>query len=157
PHTTPSIKPKNVDLAATVLDYLGVPRDSALDGQPITQSTVDPFDGKWSSLQSRVDETGIPSSVKGWTQSFPAGWSVDNTGMGTGGVTEWRGWSLSNDEFWTYAQRDQGRETNVRARGVFAVADSDEWADKSFSGTFNSTLVSPAYTVTGWATAKLSY
>src|SRR5205823_970833 len=65
--------------------------------------------------------------------------------------------SLSNDEFWTYAQRDQGRETNVRARGVFAVADSDEWADKSFSGTFNSTLVSPAYTVTGWATAKLSY
>ncbi|WP_326666010.1 hypothetical protein [Streptomyces sp. NBC_00385] len=46
-------------------------------------------------------------------------------------------------EFWSRTRRDQWRELNVRARGVFAVADSDEWSDKTFSGRFDSTLVSP--------------
>lgn len=64
--------------------------------------------------------------------------------MGTGGVTEWRGWTFTTDEFWSRTQRDQWRELNVRSRGVFAVADSDEWSDRTFSGRFDSTLVSPA-------------
>ncbi|MGW1592861.1 hypothetical protein [Streptomyces sp. NPDC002343] len=63
----------------------------------------------------------------------------------------------SIDEFWTQAQRDQNREGNVRARNVFAVADGDEWTDKSFTGAFDSTLVSPAYPVTGGGRAVLTY
>ncbi|MEW2446098.1 hypothetical protein AB0896_00800 [Streptomyces parvulus] len=77
--------------------------------------------------------------------------------MGTGGVAEWRGWTFTTDEFWTSARRDQSRESNIRARNVFAVADGDEWYGKSVTGTFDSTLVSPAYPVTGGRTATLTY
>ncbi|MCP2338161.1 alkaline phosphatase family protein [Actinomadura rupiterrae] len=157
PHTTPPITGKNVDIAATALDYLGIARPSALDGQDVTTASSDPFDTLAGALKPRVDETGIPSSTLGWTQQTPSGWKIDNTGMGTGGVSEWRGWSFTDDEFWTSTQRGQGRETNVRARGVFAVADSDEWADKTFSGTFNSNLVSPAYPVAGKSQVTLSF
>lgn len=45
----------------------------------------------------------------------------------------------------------------MRSRGVLAVADSDEWADKSFSGTYDSTLVTPAYAVGGSATVRLDF
>ncbi|OXZ00196.1 hypothetical protein BEK98_01385 [Streptomyces diastatochromogenes] len=62
---------------------------------------------------------------------------------------------MTTDEFWT--QRDQNRECNVRARNVFAVADGDEWSDKALTGTFDSTLVSPAYPLTGGGTATLTY
>lgn len=37
------------------------------------------------------------------------------------------------------------------------MADGDEWQDKGFTGTFDSTLVSPARTVTGGRTATLTY
>lgn len=77
--------------------------------------------------------------------------------MGTGGVTEWRGWSFTTDEFWTKAERDQQRESNIRARDVFAVADGDEWSDRTVSGTFDSTLVSPDFPVTGGRPATLTY
>jgi len=156
-HTAPAVKPRNVDVAATAMDYLGVARPAALDGKPVTTAVNDPFDALAGSLKPRVDETGIPASVLGWTGTAPSGWKIDNTGMGSGGVTEWHGWSFTDDDFWTYAQRGQNRENNVRERGVFAVADSDEWADKSFSGTFNSTLVSPAYTVAGKSSVSLSF
>ncbi|MGW2658559.1 hypothetical protein ACWC1D_33535, partial [Streptomyces sp. NPDC001478] len=64
----------------------------------------------------------------------------------------------ATDEFWSNAERGQGRETNVRARNVFAVADSDEWDDKAHAaGAFDSTLVSPAYRLNGAARATLSY
>jgi hypothetical protein len=72
-------------------------------------------------------------------------------------MTEWRGWSFATDEFWSRTQRDQWRELNVRARGVFAVADSDEWSDKAFSGPYDSTLVTPAYDVTGWSRVRLDF
>ncbi|MGW0249597.1 hypothetical protein ACWDYH_23520 [Nocardia goodfellowii] len=74
-----------------------------------------------------------------------------------GGVTEWRGWSFTTDEFWTAAERGQSRESNGRARGVFAVADSDEWADKIFRGRFNSRPVAPPVPVSGNATATISF
>ncbi|MFE2556945.1 alkaline phosphatase family protein [Streptomyces sp. NPDC059352] len=140
-----------VDVAATVFQQLGIVPDASwgLDGKPIQQRSTDPFDSLYSSLTGRVDETGIPVGVLGFTHTAPSGWSVINNAMGTGGMTEWRGWSFATDEFWSRTQRDQSRELNVRARGVFAVADSDEWADKTFSGTYDSTLVTPAYSVSG--------
>ncbi|WP_372404145.1 alkaline phosphatase family protein [Streptomyces luteireticuli] len=148
-----------VDVAATVFHQLGIAPDASwgLDGRPIQQRSTDPFDSLRSSLSPRVDETGIPADVLGFTHTAPSGWSVVNDSMGTGGVTEWRGWSFTTDEFWSRTQPDQYRELNVRARGVFAVADSDEWADKSFSGRYDSTLVTPAYDVGGRAAVTLAF
>ncbi|MEU8619288.1 alkaline phosphatase family protein [Streptomyces sp. NPDC048623] len=148
-----------VDVAATVFHQLGITPDPAwgLDGKPVQERTTDPFDTLQSALAGRVDETGIPTGVLGFTHTAPSGWSVINNAMGTGGMTEWRGWSFATDEFWSRTQRDQWRELNVRARGVFAVADSDEWADKAFSGTYDSTLVSPAYAVTGASRVTLDF
>ncbi|MFI1102505.1 alkaline phosphatase family protein [Streptomyces melanogenes] len=147
------------DVAASALAHLGVAIDPAwgLDGRPISQPSPDDFDALRPQLRTPVDESGIGAGVVGFTHTPPAGWSVDNSRMGGGGVTEWRGWSFTTDEFWTKAQRDQQRESNVRARNVFAVADGDEWTDKSFTGTFDSTLISPAWPVRGGAPATLSY
>ncbi|WP_019886646.1 alkaline phosphatase family protein [Streptomyces purpureus] len=148
-----------VDVAATVFHQLGIAPDPAwgLDGKPIQQRSTDPFDALHSSLTGRVDETGIPAGVLGFTHTAPSGWSVINNAMGTGGMTEWRGWSFATDEFWSRTQAGQSRELNVRARGVFAVADSDEWSDKSFSGTYDSTLVTPAYGVGGKTKVTLGF
>ncbi|MCD0449497.1 alkaline phosphatase family protein [Actinocorallia sp. API 0066] len=156
PTGTPPVKPKNVDIAATALHHLGVPRPAHLDGQPLNTPSTDPFEAQAPLLAPRQDETGIPASVLGWTKTFPSGWSVEN-GPISGGVAEWRGWTLTNDEFWTSAEAGQNRENNVRARGVFAVADSDEWADKSFSGTYSTTLISPEVNVAGKTTLPISF
>ncbi|QNS06024.1 alkaline phosphatase family protein [Streptomyces xanthii] len=150
---------KMPDIAATALAHLGIALDPAwgLDGRPVQQPLPDDFDALRDRLGGPVDETGIGSGVIGFTHTPPSGWSVDNSRMGTGGVTEWRGWSFTTDEFWTKAERDQQRECNVRARGVFAVADGDEWSDKTVTGTFDSTLTSPAFPVTGGRPATLTY
>ncbi|MFI5985825.1 alkaline phosphatase family protein [Streptomyces sp. NPDC051555] len=145
-----------VDVAATALQQVGVPT-AGLDGVPLDTPDSDPFDTLRPALQARVDETGIPAGVKGFTHTPPAGWSVDNSKMGTGGVTEWAGWAFATDEFWSQSQRDQWRELNVRSRDVFAVADSDEWDDKSHTGTFDSTLVTPKWPVTGGTTRTLAF
>ncbi|WP_175410259.1 alkaline phosphatase family protein [Streptomyces sp. TRM64462] len=154
PHDT-----RLVDVAATVFHQLGIVPDPSwgLDGRPIQQRSSDPFDTVYGSLRDRVDESGIPAGVLGFTHTPPTGWSVINSAMGTGGVTEWRGWSFTTDDFWSRTHRDQWRELNVRARGVFAVADSDEWDDRSNSGRFDSTLVTPAYSVSGKARATLRF
>ncbi|MCX5378199.1 alkaline phosphatase family protein [Streptomyces sp. NBC_00091] len=146
---------KLVDVAATALAQVGVP--AALDGVPLGAADSDPFDTLRPSLQARVDETAIPAGTKGFTHTPPAGWSVDNSKMGTGGVTEWAGWAFATDEFWSQAQRDQWRELNVRSRDVFAVADSDEWDDKSHTGSFDSTLITPKWPVTGGTTRTLAF
>ncbi|WP_329117724.1 alkaline phosphatase family protein [Streptomyces sp. NBC_01465] len=150
---------KMPDVAASALAHLGIAIDPAwgLDGRPLQQPTPDAFDALRPQLQAPVDESGIGAGVIGFTHTPPSGWSVDNTKMGTGGVTEWRGWSFTTDEFWTKAERDQQRESNIRARNVFAVADGDEWSDKTFSGSFDSTLISPAFPVTAGRAATLTY
>ncbi|MGW8361463.1 alkaline phosphatase family protein [Streptomyces wedmorensis] len=151
---------KVTDIAPTVLSHFGVVPDPAwqLDGKAIGSLAPDAFDALRPALNTRVDELALSSTLKGWTTTAPSGWTIDNSAMPTGGVTEWRGWSFATDEFWTNTDRGQGRETNVRARNVFAVADSDEWDDKAHgAGQFDSTLVSPAFAVTGGATATVSY
>ncbi|MFE5796588.1 alkaline phosphatase family protein [Streptomyces sp. NPDC056503] len=151
---------KVTDIAPTVLAHFGIANDPAwqLDGKAIGTLTPDAFDPLRPSLNSRVDELALASTVKGWTTTAPGGWTVDNSAMPAGGVTEWRGWSFATDEFWSNTDRGQGRETSVRSRDVFAVADSDEWDDKTHgAGQFDSTLVSPALPVTGGAPATVSY
>ncbi|MEV7011307.1 alkaline phosphatase family protein [Streptosporangium sp. NPDC051022] len=145
-----------VDVAATAFAQLHLPLPAGLDGKSVAVRATDPFDGL--TLGTRVGETGIPATVQGFTHTPPTGWAVNNTSMPSGGVEEWRGWSFTTDEFWSRAQRDQWRELFVRGRGVFAVADSDEWDDASHgSGTFDSTLVSAPYSVAGRTTAKIDY
>ncbi|MET9730451.1 alkaline phosphatase family protein [Streptomyces sp. NPDC006458] len=151
---------KITDIAPTVLAHFGVSAVPAwqLDGTPIKNLAAYAFDTLRPALKTPVDETGLPSTLKGWTTTPPTGWSIDNSAMPTGGVTEWRGWSFATDEFWTNTDLGQGRESNVRARDVFAVADSDEWDDNTHGdGQFDSTLISPAYPVTGGTTATVSY
>ncbi|MFJ2033446.1 alkaline phosphatase family protein [Streptosporangium sp. NPDC087985] len=145
-----------VDVAATVFGQLGLPCPADLDGRSIAVRSADPFDRL--PLGGRVHETGIPADVMGFTHTAPPGWSVDNRGMPSGGVEEWRGWSFTTDEFWSRAQRDQWRELFVRSRGVFAVADSDEWDDRSHgAGTFNSTLASAPFPVGGRHSVRIGY
>ncbi|MCP2261630.1 Type I phosphodiesterase / nucleotide pyrophosphatase [Streptoalloteichus tenebrarius] len=148
-----------VDVASTVFHHLGVPADDAwrLDGRPLGSRSGDAFDTLADQLAARADETDIPTSVRGWTHTAPAGWSVDRSRMPSGGVSEWRGWSFTTDEFWSRTQSGQWRENNVRARGVFAVADSDEFADRTGGGSFDSTLVSTAYPVDGKASVTLRF
>ncbi|MET9292892.1 alkaline phosphatase family protein [Streptomyces sp. NPDC003077] len=150
---------KIVDIVPTALAHLGVAIDPAwgLDGRPLQQPAGDDFDALRPQLAPAVDETGIGASVLGFTHTPPPGWRVDNARMGGGGVTEWRGWTFTTDEFWTKTERGQQRELNVRARGVFAVADGDEWSDKSVTGGFDSTLISPAWPVTGGTTVTLAF
>ncbi|MGW0362467.1 alkaline phosphatase family protein [Streptomyces sp. NPDC002990] len=148
-----------VDVAAIALAQVGVSAPG-IDGTALHTPDGDAFDSLRPNLRARVDETGIPAGMKGFTHTPPAGWSVDNSRMGTGGVTEWAGWAFATDEFWSQSQRDQWRELNVRSRDVFAVADSDEWDDKSHTGAFDSTLITPKWPVAGGTTgttAKLSY
>ncbi|MSZ76003.1 MAG: sulfatase-like hydrolase/transferase [Actinobacteria bacterium] len=136
------------DIVPTAYAHVGARRASGLDGLPVGTVRPDDFDRVRGSLRPRVDETGIPSSRLGWTPTAPPGWRVDNSRMPQGGVREWRGWTFATDPFWTSAQTSQGRENFVRARGVLAVADSDEWDDADHGpGRFDSTLVSPAYAV----------
>ncbi|NRQ35439.1 nucleotide pyrophosphatase [Nonomuraea sp. NN258] len=145
-----------VDVAATAFNALKLPVPTGIDGRRADQRAGDPFDAL--TLSSRVDETGIPAGVLGFTHTPPSGWTLDVSKMPTGGMQEWRGWSFTTDEFWSRAQRDQQRELNVRARGTFAVADSDEWDDKAHgSGPFDSTLVSPSYNVSGRTSVTINY
>ncbi|MFD8416261.1 hypothetical protein ACFV2Q_31705 [Streptomyces sp. NPDC059650] len=148
---------KPVDVAATALAHVGADAGTAVDGVPLSAPDDDPFDTLRPNLQARVDETGIPAAVKGFTHTPPAGWSVDNSRTGAGGATEWAGWAFATDEFWTRSQRDQWRKLNVRSRDVFAVADSDEWDDGTHTGSFASTLVTPAWPVTGGTRRTLTY
>lgn len=148
------------DVAPTVLSAVGIAADPAwkLDGAAASALTPDAFDALRPALQTRADETRPGADVTGWTHAAPEGWSIDNSRMPAGGVKEWSGWSFATDEFWTNVELGQRRETSVRARDVFAVADSDEWDDKSHAaGSFDSTLVSPAYPLTGASTATLAY
>ncbi|MEU4359566.1 hypothetical protein [Streptomyces virginiae] len=45
--------------------------------------------------------------MKGFTHTPPADWSVDNSTMGTGGVTARAGRAFAADAFSTQSQRDQ--------------------------------------------------
>ncbi|WP_018135280.1 hypothetical protein [Acaricomes phytoseiuli] len=145
---------KPVDIAPTVFKRAGIPIDPAwnLDGAPMDELRSDAFDALRPLLQTKKTEPEIPADLKGYTQTPPPGWSIDNSKMPTGGVPEWRGWTFTTNEFWSSPADDknQGRENFVRGRDVIAVADSDAWDDLNLpksSRNFDSTLITPAYPV----------
>lgn len=113
------------------------------------------FDGLLDTLQPAQAES-IPAATLGWTHTPPAGWSIDNSEMGTGGMPEWRGWSFATPAFWTAADM-QEREAFSLGSGVLAIADADEWMDQAASGQFNSVLVSPPIAVPADRVLYLSF
>jgi hypothetical protein len=156
-----AFEPRTVDIAPTVLAHFGVAVDPAwgLDGVALGTASTDVFDTLAPRLGAAVDELGVP--IIGWTHEAPAGWTIDNSRMAAGGVTEWQGWSFASTEFWNLAEQGQSRESFVRSRGVIAIADPDEWNDTdpepSRAGTFDSTLRSPTFAVAGGSTVVLRF
>ncbi len=124
------------------------------------------FDGL--TLGPNVHET--VANPQAWTQTPPAGWSVDDSGVpftadSTRGVTEWEGWSFANKVWWSTAAGDQERSQFALGQGTVAVADPDEWDDRGnpingtpFAGYYNALFKTPAIPLSGAApaTAKLT-
>lgn len=145
-----------VDVAASALIHLGATPSDTMDGRAVTHEDSDPF--QTVKLRPAVTED-IDAEILGWSPELPQGWSRDNAKLPEGGVTEWAGWSLVSDAFWSSAQRGQNRETFVRGRGTFAVADSDEWADTDAASgkTFDSTLWTPSVAANAKVTVRLTH
>ncbi|WP_235590640.1 alkaline phosphatase family protein [Leucobacter sp. G161] len=148
------------DIAPSVLSHIGIANDPAweLDGSVIHDIQPDDFDSLRPLLQPAVQEQG-PENLLGWTNTAPEGWSIDNSKMPSGGAPEFSGWTFMTDDFFSNVELGQYRENNVHSRNVFAVADSDEWADVSPKGgnTFDSTLKSPAYELNGSEKLDISF
>jgi hypothetical protein len=90
------------------------------------------------------------SNPAAWSPTPPSGWTADRSGVPTGGVTEWRGWSMASPTWWTQIAGDQGRSGFTRASGNIAVADPDEWDDLAHAtGTYNTTLTTPTISLSG--------
>jgi hypothetical protein len=97
-------------------------------------------------LGPNVNETLAGTAV--WSANFPTGWIVDRSAMPSGGVTEWRGWSVADRPWWAQAAQDQGRSGFTKATGAAAIADPDEWFDLATGpGTFRSSIVTPAINI----------
>ena len=100
--------------------------------------------------------------TEAWTDTPPAGWIVDDSGVPTvgnplAGVTEFEGWSFVDRSWWTATAGDQDRGQFVGGQGIIAVADPDEWDDfppsgvpdpESF-GTYNAKLTTPSISIGG--------
>ncbi|MFM7100118.1 MAG: LamG-like jellyroll fold domain-containing protein [Verrucomicrobiota bacterium] len=91
-------------------------------------------------LGPNVDEATAGEKV--FTKDPPAGWIVDQSQMPTNtitgqswaddgiGVTEFKGWTFLNRDWWVRTAGDQTRSQFTLASGTVAVADPDEWDDK---------------------------
>ncbi len=107
-------------------------------------------------LGPNQDETAFPAAAV-WAKSPPAEWSINDTGVAGineagRGVTEWKGWSFANKDWWAQVAENQGRSDFARAAGTVAIADPDEWDDignPASLGTFNSFLRSPTINIAG--------
>ncbi|HNS21655.1 MAG TPA: hypothetical protein PKH24_14210 [Sedimentisphaerales bacterium] len=86
-------------------------------------------------LGPNVDEGVAGEAV--WTNTPPAGWSVDRSGIPgigdptTDGVTEWAGWAFADRLWWVATAGDQNRSQFTKGTGTVAIADPDEWDDAS--------------------------
>ena len=104
------------------------------------------FDGL--TLGPSVNE--VPAGTNVWTNVAPSGWTIDNTGLPTGGMPEWSGWAFTSPTWWSQVAQDQNRSQFSKGSGAIAVADPDEWDDAAHApGTFNSRLRTPAISLTG--------
>jgi hypothetical protein len=106
-------------------------------------------------LGPNVDEIVVADRV--WSGSPPAGWTFDDSGVfGINnpalGMTEWKGWAITDRTWWSTIAADQGRSGFTRASGAVAVADPDEWDDKgspSSQGSFNAKMLTKPVSLDG--------
>ncbi len=111
-------------------------------------------------LGPNVDEALAGDAV--WTDTPPAGWTVDESGIpGIGdpandGVTEWAGWAFANKDWWIQTAGDQRRSEFTLGQGTVAVADPDEWDDLPHAGKgriqedpYDTWLSTPAVDISG--------
>ncbi len=125
----------------------------AIDNIELRSSALFSEDFEGLPLGPSVDE-GLPGDNV-WTKTPPEGWTVDDSGVAGindqgVGVTEWKGWSFADREWWAATAGDQRRTEFTRGTGTVAVADPDEWDDAgspSSIGTFNSFLTSPTISI----------
>ncbi len=120
--------------------------------EPVSLPFTEDFEGL--ALGPNVDESVSGDNV--WTKTPPAGWSIDDSGVYGAdqnlGVTEWRGWSFADLQWWVTAAEDQRRGEFTNAGGTVAIADPDEWDDKDSpgdSGVFTSFLSTPPISLDG--------
>ena len=123
-------------------------------GLPLALPFTEDFEGL--PLGPNVDEAVAGDNV--WTKTAPEGWTIDDSGVPGiaegAGVTEWRGWSFADLQWWVTTAEDQDRSQFTNASGTVAIADPDEWDDKddpeSF-GTYNTFLSTPPISLDGAA------
>ena len=114
-------------------------------------------------LGPNVDE-GL-AGEKVFSKDGPAGWTVDNSQMPNNpaipaswedpgiGVTEFKGWTFLDRDWWVKTAGDQTRTQFTLSTGTVAVADPDEWDDignpDGTVGYFTSFFSSPNIPVSG--------
>lgn len=107
------------------IEIYGAPRDRVI-------ALAENFDDV--PLGPNVEEHGTGTVEEAWTDTPPAGWYIDESGIPgigdptTDGVTEWAGWAIADKEFWVESD-GQRREEFVLGQGNVVVADCDEWDD----------------------------
>ncbi|MGL4512355.1 MAG: lysyl oxidase family protein [Lacipirellulaceae bacterium] len=128
------------------------------------------FDGL--PLRPNLNET--LANPLAWTDTPPAGWVVNDSGVRTvgipsRGVKEWEGWTFANKAWWSAAAIDQGRGQFSLGSGTVAVADPDEWEDRGAPvngasglpalGYYNAWMRTPSISLASAApsSAKLSF
>jgi len=108
-------------------------------------------------LGPSVEES--PGTEDVWTDTPPAGWIVDESGvpgigdLATDGVTEWAGWAFADKQFWINTDQQRRAEFEL-GQGVVAVADCDEWDDAAHPGPiasdpYDTWLSTPAIDISG--------
>ncbi len=112
-------------------------------------------------LGPNVDETVAADHV--WSGTPPQSWTFDDASVPgindpTRGVTEWKGWAITNRQWWVNIAADQRRSEFTRGLGAVAVADPDEWDDRGTPtalGFFKARMLSPTLSLQGIAPNSL--
>ncbi len=94
-----------------------------------------------------------------WTPTPPAGWSVDNSQMSSGGIEEWFGWTIAHREWWGQVAGNQRRAEFTLGDSYVAIADPDEWDDAPNSSPFrfNSLLSTPLIPLASTANVQFDF
>ncbi len=101
------------------------------------------FDGL--TLKDSTSPTEI-NAMSVWTDTPPAGWTVDNSGVDPDGVPEFNGWTFLDKVWWVQTAGNQNRALFGLAGGNVALGDGDEWddADPGPSGDMDTLLSTPS-------------
>lgn len=152
--------------------------DSLLGARSITNKFRVPL--SYEDFDSAVLGPNVDEGLAGeqvFSATGPAGWTVDNSQMPTNnvpesldfgrswmepgvGVTEFKGWTFLNRDWWVQTAGDQTRSQFTLGTGTIAVADPDEWDDLGNPdrtvGYFTSFFSSPNISLAGVAANSIT-